>query len=166
MKRLLLCRHAKSGWNDIGQEDIDRPLDRQGKKEASLMGKRLAKRGVYPDMIVSSPAKRALATAGKLAEKLRYPTDRIIVVDEIYSAFAEHLLAIVRKLDNSCKTVYLVGHNPEITLAANLLGNLNIDNMPTCGIVAIEFDIDSWQKISTGNGLPFFFDFPHKDERQ
>lgn len=164
MKRLLLCRHAKSSWKDSTLADIDRPLNKRGKRDAPFMGKRLAGRGMHPDLIVSSPAKRALATAGKLAKEVQYPKKKITVIDEMYGASPGKLLAIVRGLDRNSSTVYLVGHNPETTIFANYLGRLDIANVPTSGIVALEFNVGSWEEIGGGTGGLLFFDFPRKED--
>lgn len=162
MKQLLLCRHAKSSWKDSSLPDIDRPLNKRGKRDAPVMGKRLASRGLQPDQMVSSPAKRALVTARQLAKQVGYPKKNIAVIDMLYGASPEELLAFVRRLDNSCNTVYLVGHNPETTILANYLGNVNIYNVPTCGIVALEFKMGSWGEVGQGKGSLIFFDYPRK----
>jgi len=162
MKQLLLCRHAKSSWKDSSLPDINRPLNKRGKRDAPVMGKRLARRGLQPDQMVSSPAKRALATARQLAKQVGYPKKNITVIDKLYGASPDALLAFVRGLDNSCNTVYLVGHNPETTIFANYLGNLDIYNVPTCGIVALEFKSGSWIEVGRGKGSLIFFDYPRK----
>src|ERR1700682_5676255 len=72
MKTLFLIRHAKSSWDDTALPDKDRPLDGAGKRDAPKMGKRLAKRDAQPDLILSSPAMRALTTAKIIAKKLDY----------------------------------------------------------------------------------------------
>ena len=73
MKRtLLLVRHAKSSWDDVALPDKERPLADRGKRDAPMMGKRLAKRQVKPDLILTSPARRALSTAEIIAKELNY----------------------------------------------------------------------------------------------
>ena len=72
MKTLFLIRHAKSSWDDTALADKDRPLNDRGKRDAPKMGKRLADRDVNPDLILSSPAMRALTTAEIIAKKLDY----------------------------------------------------------------------------------------------
>ena len=85
MKMLFLVRHAKSSWDDTALPDKDRPLDDRGKRDAPKMGKRLAKRDVKPDLILSSPAKRALTTAEIIAKKLDYKLKDIVVDDRLYA---------------------------------------------------------------------------------
>src|SRR4029434_8634311 len=81
MKTLFLIRHAKSSWDDAALSDKDRPLDDRGKRDAPKMGKRLAKRDVKPDLILSSPAVRARTTAEIIAKKLDYKRNDIVGED-------------------------------------------------------------------------------------
>ena len=147
MKQLLLCRHAKSSWKDMTLIDRDRPLNKRGKKDAPEMGRRLAAQGIRPEMIVSSPAKRARKTAGQLAKALGFCKKNIIVHEKIYGASTDELLKIIQGFDDDIASVIMVGHNPETTIMANIFGDLDIDNVPTCGVVAYDFTVSSWQEI-------------------
>lgn len=51
MKQLLLIRHAKSSWEDESLDDIDRPLNNRGKKEASLLAQLLKEKELSPSMV-------------------------------------------------------------------------------------------------------------------
>ena len=163
MKRLLLCRHAKSSWKDLSLPDINRPLNKRGKRDAPIMGERLAGTGVVPDIILSSPARRALKTARQLARKTGYPREQISVVDDMYGASPDRLLALIHTLDDTFTTAALVGHNPETTMLANILGDLDIYNVPTCGIVALAFDALTWLHVAPRQGSLLFFDYPKAD---
>ena len=162
MKHLLLCRHAKSSWKDSSLADVDRPLNKRGKKNAPEMGRRLMARGVKPDLIVSSPARRAYKTALYLARECGTAGKEIRIVDAIYSAYPLKLLEIIRGLEPIHDLVVMVGHNPEITILANLLGRLRIENIPTCGVVVLDFAVGSWSEIEEGKGALVFFDYPRK----
>ncbi len=162
MKRLLLCRHAKSSWKDISLHDIDRPLNKRGKRNAPVMGTLLRERGVVPDIILSSPACRARKTARQLAGKTGYPRKKIVIVDALYGASPDRMLKIIQKLDDSGETALLVGHNPETTMLANILGNLDISNVPTCGIVALDFAVQEWKDVRPQQGTLVFFEYPRK----
>jgi phosphohistidine phosphatase SixA len=105
MKTLFLIRHAKSSWENSTLPDKDRPLNDRGKWEAPKMGKRLAKRAVKPELIVSSPAVRALATAKIIARKLDYELKEIVVDDRLYPGDADKLLTVIHRLDNELKRV-------------------------------------------------------------
>lgn len=121
MKTLLLIRHAKSSWDDIALPDKDRPLDDRGKRDATKVGKRLAKRDVKPDLIVSSPARRALATAEVIARKLDYKLKKMVVDDRLYAVGADDLLKVIHKLSDKLECVMLFGHNPELSALAHRL---------------------------------------------
>jgi len=121
MKTLFLVRHAKSSWDDTALPDKDRPLNDRGKRDAAKMGERLAKIDVKPDLILSSPARRALTTAEIVAKKLDYKLKNILVDDRLYAVDADDLLDVIRKLGDKSKRVMLFGHNPELTELANRL---------------------------------------------
>ena len=86
MKRLYLVRHAKSSWKDPDLDDFDRPLNKRGKRDAPLMGQKLRQADVRPDLIVSSPAKRAAKTAKIMAGQIEYPVKKIIWDESLYAA--------------------------------------------------------------------------------
>jgi len=165
MKHLLLCRHAKSSWKNSSLADFDRPLNKRGKKDGPEMGRRLAERGLQLDLIVSSPARRALETAKLVARELGISRKEIKVERKIYDSFPSALQRIIHQLDDGYDRVMLVGHNPETTMLANILGDLSIDNVPTCGIVALDFAVDAWQDVREGEGILVFFDYPKKEKR-
>lgn len=162
MKQLFICRHAKSSWKDARLADIDRPLNKRGKMNAPEMGKRLKRRSLKPDLIVSSPARRAIATATGIAGELGISRKRILAEDAVYNSYPAKLVKIIQRVDDAHDRVMIVGHNPEITVLANLLGGLHIDNVPTGGIVALDFDVGSWKKVSEEKGILLFFDYPRK----
>ena len=159
---LLICRHAKSSWASAGLSDFDRPLNERGERDASEMGRRLVRHRLRPDLIMTSPAARALATALHYASHLGIPPDQVIRNPEQYAASVPELLSLIRKTDPGVSTLMLVGHNPESTGLANELGGLNIDNIPTCGIAAIAFPQCTWADLTPGSGVLLFFDYPKK----
>ncbi len=159
-KRLLLCRHAKSSWKDPSLTDIARPLNRRGKQDAPLMGAWLHHQGIMVDAILASPAKRARSTARKLARAIGFDRTGIITLDVLYFGSGEEILLSLHHLPDPCEQVLVVGHNPTITDLANRLGNLCIDNVPTCGIVGLEFETASWEELALRPGKPLFFEYP------
>ena len=159
-KRITLLRHAKSSWKDASLADRDRPLNRRGNKTAPDMGKRLAELGVRPSLLLTSPAKRARETARLIARELNYPLEFIQSESDLYLATPETILQIVARQDNGFNDVMLFGHNPGITELANRLGDRNIDNVPTCGMVGIELDVKEWTEIVAADGKTVFFHYP------
>ena len=161
MKTLFLIRHAKSSWGDTALADKDRPLDDRGKRDAPKMGKRFAKRDVKPDLILSSPAMRALATAEIIAKKLDYKLKDIVVDDRLYASEADELLNVIHKLGDKLERVMLFGHNPELTeLAHRPLSE--ITHMPTCAVAEFTFVTKSWSDIGKAKLAKVALDYPKK----
>ena len=111
----------------------------------------MAKRDVADDLILSSPAKRALKTAQIIAKKLDYKLADIVVDERLYATGADDLLHVIRKLGAKPKTVMLFGHNPELTELAHRLST-KITNMPTCAVAEFTFSAKSWS--ATGKDKP------------
>ena len=165
MRELFLVRHAKSSWDDPGLSDFERPLNSRGKEDAPLMGEHLKELGIKPDLIISSPAKRAKKTAKILACKLGYPEDNIEWEESIYEASPQTLLYLVCNLPESAKRVMLIGHNPGFTTLANILGDITIENIPTAGVVGIAFDTAKWSDACRMQGHTVVFEYPKRVRR-
>ena len=161
MKTLFLIRHAKSSWGDTALPDKDRPLNDRGRRDAPKIGERLAKRDVKPDLILSSPAMRALTTAEIIAKKLDYRRKDIVVDDRLYAVGADDLLDVIRKLGDKLERVMLFGHNPELTELAHRLSS-KIPHMPTCAVAEFTFDAKSWSKIGKVKPAKVTLDYPKK----
>ena len=146
MRILLLVRHAKSSRDDPALVDKERPLNDRGRRDAPKMAKRLAKRDLKPDLILSSPAVRALTTAQLMAEKLDYKAKAIVVDDRLYAAAPEALIKVIRELGHKPGCVMLVGHNPELAELAQRLSD-SITDMPTCAVAEFEYDMKSWSEL-------------------
>ncbi len=162
MKQLLLCRHAKSSWKNRSLADRDRPLNKRGKKNAPMMGRRLITRMMLPERIFCSPAKRAKKTAVLLCHGMKQPTDIIINKDDIYDTNVRGLLRIIRSIDDRYQRIMLVGHNFELTDLVNFLLQIDLYNVPTCGIVACRCETNNWKKIGRSHAELLFFDYPKK----
>ena len=162
MKRtLFLVRHAKSSWDDVALPAKERPLADSGKHDAPMMGKRLATRQVKPDLILSSPARRALSTAEIIAKELNYRAEDIVVDDRLYATEAETLLGVIGELSDKLKCVMLFGHNPEFTDLAHRLSN-EPALMPTCVVAQLTFVSTSWSSISSTKPAEVLLDYPKK----
>ncbi len=140
--------------------DIERPLNSRGMRDAPFMAAMLSGRGVTPDQIISSPANRALTTASYFAEELRIKREDILVKREIYEAWPEDILNIVQSVDEQHKTILLFGHNPSLTSIANLFSREYIANVPTCGIIQVESQVEQWALFRNENAKVAGFHFP------
>jgi phosphohistidine phosphatase len=161
MKTFFLVRHAKSSWDDPALPDKDRPLGARGKRDAPKMAKRLAKRGVTPDVLLSSPAKRAFDTAKVFAEALDYHVKDIVVHEHLYAGAADDLLEVVRTLDDKVQSVMLFGHNPELTELAHRLSR-KFTRLPTCSVAEFTFDVKSWSDVGKTKPSSGALDYPKK----
>jgi len=164
MKRLYIIRHAKSSWKDLNLNDYSRPLNKRGKKDAPFMGKILNKNGVFPDIIISSPALRAKTTAQSIAKEIRF-TKPLVYDEQIYEADLNTLLQLLLKLKKKDNTVFIIGHNPGLNTLADYFVEFN-ENIPTCGVVELEFDCKKWDNISSKNAKLISFDYPKKHTSQ
>ncbi len=162
MKRLYVIRHAKSSWSDQGLSDFDRPLNKRGKRDAPIMGTRLKKNGAKPDIVVSSPAERAVKTARAIAKALGFPTGEIIEEMAIYHASLHDLTAVVSEIPDVCGEVIMVGHNPGFSELAGFLASDSDVYMQTCAVCCVDLEVDSWAQVSGGVGRMVSYDYPKK----
>ena len=163
MKRLFLIRHAKSSWGKPDLSDFDRPLNKRGKLNGPEMASRLARLSVLPDLILASPAKRAKKTAVYMAKGTGYPKDNIEYDEGLYMGSMEFYISLLKKNFKKADTIFLVGHNFTITDLAEYLSGASIVNVPTCGIVAIEYSDRSGFSSAASDGKLLFIDFPKND---
>jgi phosphohistidine phosphatase len=160
MKRLTLIRHARASWGSAALDDIDRPLNLRGEKEAPMMGRRLSRHSLKPEQIVASPATRATSTATLIAREIGLPLHDVVLHRRIYEAEMPDLLRVVQQLDNRFTHVILLGHNPGISELSAALTGLAVQSMHTCGVFAIDFEVEKWAEVEPGSGHFVFYDYP------
>lgn len=160
MKTLLLIRHAKSDWADSSLPDFDRPLNSRGVHDAPMMAEMVASKGITPDLIISSPAERAYRTAVLFSEEYNYPHDLIEQQRTLYTSSIRDILDMITKIEDKRNTVFIFGHNPEITYTAAYLSNNKISEMSTCAVACIDFDVKSWTKINPKKAKLRFYEYP------
>jgi phosphohistidine phosphatase len=127
-----------------------------------MMGQRLAERGVEVELMMSSPATRAMSTAEEIAEELDYPWDGIVTEERLYEADAEEILTVIEEQDDWIDHLMVVGHNPGLTALTNILSRSGLENVPTCGVVELTYDVGSWVEIGEARPVRFAFDYPKK----
>ena len=152
MKRVVIVRHAKSvpyGYED----DFNRDLSDRGKNDAVLVSRELKNQGIIPGIMISSPAKRALKTARIFADNLEFDRKRIEDNEDIYESLTtSEFLELIQSLPEETQTAFFFGHNPGVYyFVSNLLKHYNQD-MPTCGTVAIDFNVEKWKKVEARTG--------------
>ena len=159
MKKLLLIRHAKA-THEGGYIDFERPLKPSGLRDAAIMAGRLKEHNIIPQILVSSPALRTIATANVLSEHMGLAKAEEIA--SIYDAASDDLLDIITQLNDSYNFIGLVGHNPAIAQVLYNLSGQSPDVSP--GAVALtEFNIDTWRDVGSNSGKLVYYDSP-KDE--
>ena len=161
-KILHIARHAKSSWDYEDISDIDRPLNPRGINNAYLMARRFTERNQLPDLLITSPANRALYTAVIYARVLKLSWDKIVLNENIYMGYAEEIINLIESADNKHNSIMVFGHNPTFTVLANHFLKDQIDNIPTAGIVSLTFKENTRENI--GNAVPqkVYFDYPKK----
>ncbi len=162
MKTLYLVRHAKSSWKYEELTDFERPLNNRGRRDAPLMASVIRRKQIEPDLIISSPASRAITYARIVAEVIGYSLTRVRTDERIYEATPADLLQVIHSTPDRNADLMLFGHNPGLTWLSNNISNLQIDNIPTSAVVAIEFDLEHWADVKQNSGSVIFFEYPKK----
>jgi len=145
MRTLLLMRHAKSSWADPQISDHNRPLNKRGKHDAPRMGRLLRQEDLVPDLIVTSTAQRALATASAVADQSG-ASGELLEEKMLYAADVEAYIEVLQGLPDHIERVLVVGHNPDMeTLIEALSGDA--ETMPTASIAYLQLPINSWRDL-------------------
>lgn len=143
-----------------GQDDFDRPLNDRGMRDAPMMAERLLAKKITIDFILSSPANRAMKTAGFFADAYQLDNTHLKTIRSLYHAGPNVFYEQIRLLDDNFQSVAIFSHNPGITAFVNELTDARIDNMPTCGIFALQAAIDNWHNFTDSTNRFWFFDYP------
>jgi len=159
-KILILVRHAKSSWDDPSLSDFERPLNERGKKDAPEMAKRLSSKKIRIDAFVSSPAKRARQTCKYFTKEFDPKRKNIVQEPKLYEAGEQNFYEVIEGFKNKWDSVAIFSHNPGISSFANSLTEDRIDDMPTCGVLAVKVETDKWKEFRTAKKEFLFFDYP------
>ncbi len=162
-KTLLLVRHAKSSHNFLGIADFDRTLNERGLADAPKMAERLKTKIAVIDKIISSPAIRAKTTAAFFAKTYTITPQELQYEPDLYLPPAFAFYTVIENIADTCNTVAVFSHNYGITSFANMLTDVQIDNIPTCGIFAVTFK-GSWLHFKKTAKQFLFFDAPSLDK--
>lgn len=162
MKKIYLVRHAKSSWSNPELRDYDRPLNKRGKRDAPFMGNLIKEKGIKPELLITSPAVRALTTARYFADELGYPEVDIIRDENLYEAGVKDIIKVISEISNDVGNVMLFGHNPGLTDFCNFIANRQIDNIPTSAVVSLVLKTSQWNDIEANTCELDFFEFPKK----
>lgn len=128
------------------------------------MGQRLAMKGIKPSLIISSPANRALTTTKVISAKIGYPVSYIMEEERLYHASTGTIKTLLSRVDDQHNTVIIFGHNPGLTYLINEICDFDLDNLPTCAVCGIEFEMESWKDIHSTKGHQFYYDYPKSQQ--
>jgi len=151
MKNFILVRHAKSSWDFPHLEDIDRPLNKRGKRDAPKMAALL--KGIIPeiDVFYSSPGKRAHDTAIAFSETYLKDSKKIQIVTDLYFGSESDIMNTIHSSPKEANTIIMFSHNPTSTYFVNRFSGINLDNLPTCGIAIFSSSCTHWSEINYDN---------------
>lgn len=159
MKNLYLIKHAKSDWNTPDISDVEREVTKKGLKDINTIGSYLSLRNTTPDIILSSCALRAAQTCDLLSEKIAFDGPKHYL-EELYLTSPDVIREIIMIQESHIDSMFIIGHNPQLTELANILSDEHISKLPSLGVVAIEFDIDEWSELAQSKGEIDFFIYP------
>ena len=140
-------RHAKSSWKDLNLQDHNRPLNKRGKHDVPLMGKRLRDQKMSLDLIIDSTAVRAEATANLFATAFKYKGE-IILEELVYRARPIDVLNLLSKCSDKYNNILLVGHNPTVEGVIEMLTASPGITMATCALAHLTLTIDRWTELT------------------
>ena len=154
MKKLILVRHAKSSW-DHNVIDHKRPLSERGLFDANNISNKLNINNL--DMVLSSDSIRTKATANIFITNLKIDKNIVHFSNKLYDFSGRNLIGAISNCENKINNLMIFGHNHAITAFVNTYGDAYIDNVPTCGVVIIEYDIDNWKYLNKGKTVKTLF---------
>lgn len=160
MKTIYLVRHGKAAERDMDSPDFERTLTERGIKDSSTVGRQLRKEGIKPSLVISSSAPRARQTARIVAKQLDFNKKSIVTNDGMYEQGDDVLLNILHELGDEHETVVLVGHNPSFADFAHFLVSDFSKEIPTCGVVGIRCNVDTWKEVGPGTGEEISYIIP------
>jgi phosphohistidine phosphatase len=148
VRRLTLMRHGDAQWKDPEVTDFVRPLNRRGSNESEAMGRRLSELTLIPDLIISSPARRAQQTAEIVARELALLPRSIRLEEALYLAGAQEILRLARTIGPRVPHLMIIGHNPGMSELANLLApNADLGGLATAAFCTLTFDTEQWSAV-------------------
>lgn len=150
MKQITIIRHAKSSWVDFELDDMVRALSQRGKKNLHEIGVFLKEKNISPNYFITSPATRALHTAIEIAKTVNFDIENIDINALIYFGNTNSIIKYIQHIDDKHDKLFLVGHEPILSLLIEKLSDTMLEKFPTCAVFQIQFDVKNWSKISKG----------------
>jgi len=146
-RELFILRHAKSSWSEVDKSDKDRALKPKGIKDIANLSKAVRDTVRNLDLIVTSPANRAVHTAVLFAEGINFPMEKISLNKKVYEADEAMIQEVISNQSADIKSLMIVGHNPTLSYFVNGFLPEAIFELPTSGFVCLYFDTPDWASI-------------------
>ena len=156
MKNITIIRHGKSGY-ELGLSDKQRTLTERGISDSTLVATKYLPNLQSDFLIIASTAIRAAATARIFAKIFLAFDDEIEFNDDLYTFDSRELEKIIKKTNDNVTNLLIFGHNDAISDFVNKFGDIYIDNVPTSGLISIDFESDSWSEIQKGKTIKTIF---------
>jgi phosphohistidine phosphatase len=167
MKTIFVVRHADAVNRKADIPDFERPLVKKGIRHAKDVSRRMRKASIVPDLLISSPAKRAVETAHVFARAFRYPLEKILLREELYkSDDPDDFLRIIRGQRDEFNVLLVFGHDPALSAFAGSLAAQFRRQMPKTAVVGVQFEAARWSDVAAGGGTLVYFDHPMTEREQ
>lgn len=152
MKRLYLIRHAKSSWK-YQVDDMYRPLKERGLTDSQLVAEHTKELFDSPDIVLCSPSKRTQQTSKIFQEQWQIERNKLEIKPQLYDFSGANLIKVIKGCDDCINNLMIFAHNFAVTDFVNTFGTLDVNSVPTCGFVCIDFDINSWEHLKLGKTI-------------
>ncbi|MGE0077261.1 MAG: histidine phosphatase family protein [Bacteroidales bacterium] len=154
-RELFILRHAKSSWSEVDKSDKDRALKPKGIKDIALVAKSVQNVIGNLELIISSPANRAIHTSILFSESIGFPLNKISINKKLYEADESMLMDVIANQNPEIQSLMIVGHNPTLSYFVNSILPEPIFELPTSGLVCLYFDTENWADISKASLVEF-----------
>ncbi|MBU2865690.1 SixA phosphatase family protein [Pacificibacter marinus] len=163
--RLILTRHAKSSWDDPLLDDIDRPLNTRGQRDADRVGRWLSAKGYHPDQAMISVARRTQETWSRIQETASTGDTECLFHQGLYLASSDRILQQLRSAGG--QTVIMIAHNPGIgdfaaRFAKTSPAHADFARYPTCATTVFDVAADNWSQVRFGENTILDFCVPRE----
>tara|TARA_Y100000768_G_scaffold300247_1_gene234010 strand:+ start:1008 stop:1493 length:486 start_codon:yes stop_codon:yes gene_type:complete len=158
MKKLIIVRHSKSSWKDHSLLDFDRPLNKRGNEDGKKMSKLLKNYINSVDLLISSSSKRTRLTSSYFQKEIQF--ENSFFTKKLYHASSHEIIKKLSEIESGVNSVLLIGHNPGLTEFINKTTRINIFNLPTTGVVIINYEIKNWLDLDYKVGNVELIKFP------
>ncbi|BDC98300.1 SixA phosphatase family protein [Persicobacter psychrovividus] len=150
MKYILITRHAKSSWDFPELDDIDRPLNSRGEKNAMSQGLEIKRLKMIPDKVICSPATRTVATGAIMVDLWHLSQKNISVDEHLFHGRIKDYFKSIEQTDPQHNRLMFIGHEPDLSALISHLTDVDIEHFPTAAYCQIEFPVNSWKELSDG----------------